>query len=340
MSATPFEPGYLRLHHTGELEHRARILVGMLDDCRLCPRACGVNRREGERGFCRTGVEAVVSSATEHFGEEPGVSGARGSGTIFFRHCNLRCVFCQNHQISQNRDTSEGEPHTGERLARSMLRLQAQGVHNINLVSPSHVVPQIVEAVSLAAGQGLNLPLVYNSNGYDSVETLKLLDGIVDVYMPDLKWMDPEAGLMYSNAEDYPTHALTALKEMYRQVGGDPVEDEHGVVLGGLIVRHLVMPNDLADSEAALAWVGIELGPKVYLSLMAQYYPTHRAMEHPLLSRAVRGPEYLRALEAADKHGLDKGWRQQHAAVEYYRPDFSDGDKPFQDIDDFRDEEV
>ena len=305
--------------------------------CELCPRACGVNRLDNQRGFCHTGRWATVASATPHFGEEPGISGVRGSGTVFFGRCNLACSFCQNHPISQPDASAEDFPEAdATRLADLMLRLQDQGCHNINWVSPGHVTAQCVEALVLARQQGLTLPVVYNSNGYDGLESLALLDGLVDVYLPDFKAMNPQECRRLWGAQDYPPRAMEALTEMHRQVG-DPVEDADGMVVSGLVVRHLVLPNDLSDTREVLTWIARNLGAGVYVSLMAQYFPTHRALEDPLLSRGVSEAEYARALATLDRLGFAGGWRQEPSAAQYYRPDFSCLKKPFADIDDFVD---
>ena len=334
---SPFTPAYHALYHNGELQKRAAEAVDLLRHCTLCPRTCGVDRLADSRGVCRTGRLASVSGVTPHFGEEPGISGTRGSGTIFFGGCNLACAFCQNHEISQPPKSQPAQPGvTAGELAGHMLSLQRQGCHNINVVTPSHVIPQILEALVLAVQQGLEIPLVYNSNGYDSVEALRLLDGVVDVYLPDLKYLDDDHARIWSGAGDYPRHAAAALEEMLRQVGY-PESDDDGIIHRGLIVRHLVLPGGQSDSVDVMAWIARHLGKLVYVSIMAQYFPTHRVVGHELMGHGITRQEYQAVIAAADEFGLDNGWRQEPSASGYYQPDFSVADKPFRDIDDFID---
>ncbi len=300
-----FEPSYLALP-AGELRERARRAVAGLAACRACPRECGVDRLAGRWSACKTGRYAVVASAFPHRGEERCLSGTRGSGTIFFAHCNLRCVFCQNFDISQGvpaRPASPGEPPA--RLASIMLDLQRAGCHNVNLVTPEHVVPQVLEAVADAAGRGLRLPIVYNTSAYDSLESLALLDGIVDVYMPDLKCSSREAGRRYLMAEDYAERARAAIAEMHRQVGPLVVDGE-GLARRGLLVRHLVMPGLLAETRAVLDWIAATLGPGTYVNLMAQYRPAGKVSpsRFPEIDRPLRPDEYRAALAYARKVGL------------------------------------
>ncbi len=298
-----FEPAYLKLHRSGELKERVRIAYEHLEDCDLCARYCHVNRRETIRGaVCRTGERAVVHSYGAHHGEEDPLRGWRGSGTIFFSWCNMRCAFCQNWEISWEGIGREVEP---EELAGMMLELQARGCHNINFVSPSHVVAQILAAVLIAAEAGLRLPLVYNTGGYDSLEALRLLDGVIDIYMPDLKYGDPDIARKYSRVRNYPEVNQAAVKEMHRQVG-DLVLDEHGIALRGLLIRHLILPEGLAGTEQVLRFIAEELSPNTYINLMAQYHPAYRAHEHPPLDRPITGDEYRQALELADKYGLHR----------------------------------
>ena len=245
---------------------------------------------------------AIIASAGPHFGEEPPLVGTRGSGTIFFSGCNLACVFCQNCDISQGK---EGRPHAAPDLARIMLDLQRLGCHNINLVSPSHVVPQVLEALVIAAESGLRLPLVYNSGGYDSLSTLRLLDGVVDIYMPDFKYWDDSTAAKYSGAKGYPTVAREAMREMHRQVG-DLVLDKGGVAVRGLIVRHLVLPGDLAGTVEVAKFISKEISPDTYVNIMAQYYPAHEASKHPPLNRRITRAEHEHALRAAKDAGLHR----------------------------------
>lgn len=295
------EPAYLGLLSRGELRERAASAARHLEDCDLCARSCHVNRRQTTRGaVCRTGERAVVQSFGPHHGEEDPLRGWNGSGTIFFSWCSLRCVFCQNWEISQKGIGSEVEP---EELAAMMLALQRQGCHNINLVTPSHVVAQILAALAIASERGLRLPLVYNTGGYDSPEALALLDGVVDIYMPDMKYGDSETAHRYSHVRNYWEVNRAAVREMHRQVG-DLVVNEDGVAERGVLVRHLVLPGDLANTEAVLAFIARELSPDTYLNLMAQYRPCYRAYDHPPLDRPLTREEYGRALALGERYGL------------------------------------
>jgi putative pyruvate formate lyase activating enzyme len=268
----------------------------------LCPRHCGVNRLAGEGGKCHITRQAVISSYGPHFGEESPLVGRHGSGTIFFTYCNLRCVFCQNYTISQ---LGEGWAVDKEELAKMMLSLQAKGCHNVNLVSPTHVVPYILEALELAVGMGLYLPLVYNSGGYDSVETLELLDGIIDIYMPDMKYSNDKIAEQLSGIEDYPKVNKAAIKEMHRQVGDLQLE-EQGIAQRGLLVRHLVLPNRLAGTEEIVAFLAHEVSTNTYLNIMAQYHPCHKAFDIPQLSRPVSKQEFYEAIDLAHRQGLNR----------------------------------
>jgi putative pyruvate formate lyase activating enzyme len=268
----------------------------------LCPRHCGVNRLAGESGKCHITKQAVVSSYGPHFGEESPLVGRYGSGTIFFTYCNLRCVFCQNYTISQ---LGEGWAVDKEEMAKMMLSLQVKGCHNINLVSPTHVVPYILEALELAVGMGLYLPLVYNSGGYDSVETLELLDGIIDIYMPDMKYSNAKIAEQLSGIKDYPRVNKAAIKEMHRQVG-DLQLDEQGIAQRGLLVRHLVLPNRLAGTEEIVAFLAHEVSTNTYLNIMAQYHPCHQAFDIPQLSRPVSKQEFYEAIDLAHRQGLNR----------------------------------
>jgi putative pyruvate formate lyase activating enzyme len=264
------EPAYRSLYRSGELEQRVQTALNSLHCCRVCPRNCEVDRLAGEEGVCKTGRYAQVASYGPHLGEEDCLRGRRGSGTIFFSMCNLRCVFCQNYDISQER---RGSPAPPEHIAAIMLELQERGCHNINFVTPEHVVPQVLEALLLAVEQGLNLPLVYNTSAYDSMESLRLLNGIVDIYMPDFKFWDPQLALRYLKAKDYPETARQAVIEMHRQVG--PLKmDEDGVARRGVLVRHLVMPGFVEESEAILQFLALDVSPDTYVNIMGQYYPS------------------------------------------------------------------
>jgi putative pyruvate formate lyase activating enzyme len=278
---------------------------------------------------CHSGFLPIVSAFTTHFGEEPCLVGTHGVGNIFFGNCNLRCVYCQNFEISQNHNEERSHEVQCERLADIMLELQERGCHSIGLVSPTHFVPQIIRAVAIAETRGLCLPLVYNTNAYDSVEVLRLLEGIVDIYLPDLKYAEDDLALQYSHVLEYSKHARAAIKEMHRQVGSTLELSDDGVVQRGLIIRHLVLPNDLAGSGGTLAWIHDELGPDTAISVMAQYYPTHKAAAMPLVDRKIRESEYERVLTLLHRLRLERGWMQEFDAAEYYRPEFHDRDQPF-----------
>jgi putative pyruvate formate lyase activating enzyme len=326
----PTEPGYLSLYKSGELARRAERLEARLAACDICPRKCGTDRLAGERGFCHSAFLPAVSSALAHHGEEPALSGTRGSGTIFFGNCNLRCVFCQNYQISQDPETQRGNEIGITALADRMLYLQDEsGCHNINLVSPTHYVPQIVRALLEAVPKGLRLPLVYNTGSYDSVETLRELDGIISVYLPDLKYASDENSSRFSQAPEYPRHARAAIKEMYRQTG-DLTTGDDGIAVRGVIVRHLILPHRLAGSDESLRWLAREVSPSVTVSIMSQYYPTANARTMPRLSRSIKPEEYEEVVELAEELGLENGWIQDMASKEYYLPDFSDTESPFE----------
>jgi putative pyruvate formate lyase activating enzyme len=298
-----FEPAYLRLLRSGELAERARLSHQHLENCDLCARYCRVNRRQSIRGaICRTGERAVVYSAGPHHGEEDCLRGWRGSGTIFFSWCNLRCIYCQNWEIAWQ---GEGQDVSDEELAQMMLRLQAQGCHNINLVTPSHVVAQILAAVSIAAGQGLRLPFIYNTSGYDSPEALALLDGVVDIYMPDMKYGDEKLAHKYSHVREYVRFNQAAVREMHRQVG-DLVINAEGLAERGLLVRHLVLPNDISGVEAVMKFLAEEISTNTYLNLMGQYRPCYRAGEYPGLDRPITRAELSEALALARRHGLHR----------------------------------
>jgi putative pyruvate formate lyase activating enzyme len=295
-----FEPVYIKAHRSGRLEKVAGEAERQLANCRFCPRLCGVNRLEGELGYCKTGRLAKVSSANPHFGEETPLVGHHGSGTVFFARCNLLCSFCQNHDISHG---GGGTEVSARQLADLMLELQKIGCHNINFVTPSHVVSQILSALVIAVEEGLRVPLVYNTGGYDLVRTLELLDGVVDIYMPDLKFMDGKVSARLMNAPDYPEVAKAALKEMHRQVG-DLVINEEGTAERGLLVRHLVMPNDLNSVRAAMRFLSLEISPYTYVNVMEQYRPCHKALDDTTLRRRITPDEFREAVETAVSEGL------------------------------------
>lgn len=301
----------------------------MLERCSICPHDCGNNRLKGEIARCYSGYLPVVSSYCQHFGEEPALGGENGVGNIFLGNCNLRCVYCQNYQISQNFRIENRNAVSFDRLAEMMIELQGKGCAAIGFVSPTHWVPQIVRGVALAAERGLHLPLIYNTNAYDSVGVLRLLDGVFDIYLPDIKYGEEEFGYRYSKVESYVSVSRAAIAEMHRQVGAELVYGEDGLVKRGLVIRHLVLPNDLASSEETFRWIATELDPKVTLSVMAQYYPTHKAETTELLDRKIRESEYHRVLRLLDRFGLEHGWIQEFDSQVYYRPDFNDRLVPF-----------
>ena len=295
-----YKPGYLKLLKTGELYKRVQEAIISLGNCETCPLSCGKNRLHGETGKCRTGKKAKISSYGPHFGEEVPISGNRGSGTIFITNCNLQCQFCQNYEVSQ---LNSGYEVTPEELSDILLKLQGYGCHNINFVSPSHIVPQLLEGVYIAAQNGLNIPLIYNTGGYDSVKTLKLLDGIIDVYMPDMKYSDKEFGSIYSKVPNYPKINQAAIKEMHRQVGHLKINNE-GIAYRGLLVRHLLLPENIAGTEIVLKFLVEEISTKTYLNLMDQYYPTFNSKDLPKLNRRITKKEFIWAKKAALKNGL------------------------------------
>jgi putative pyruvate formate lyase activating enzyme len=293
-----YRPSYLGLS-SQEFKEKIDGLKELSTKCSICPHCCGVNRGRGERGFCEAGMRVRISSAFPHFGEEDVLTGVRGSGTIFFAHCNLKCVFCQNYNLSQGLEGREVEV---EALALSMLKLQKMGCHNINLVSPSHYVPQIAQAIWIASKEGLSLPIVYNTGGYDSVETLKLLDRIIDIYMPDTKYMDEGLARRYSNIPNYPQVLKAALKEMHRQVGDLIIQN--GLAIRGLLIRHLILPGKLSGTKEVLEFIANEISRDTYINLMAQYYPTNKAHLYPELCRRISKDELEEALRHANELGL------------------------------------
>ena len=301
---TTFEPAYMALYRQGELAQRAQTAVTQLSRCRVCPRHCDVDRLAGVTAVCKNGRYARVASYAPHFGEENPLRGVRGSGTIFFAGCNLRCVFCQNYDISQGQ---VGPPVEPEQLAQMMLDLQTWGCHNINFVTPEHVVPQILEALPLAVAAGLRLPLVYNTSAYDSLDSLRLLDGIVDIYMPDFKMWDADLAFRYLKARDYPAVARRAIKEMQRQVGALQLDDR-GIARRGLLLRHLVMPGMVDDTAVIMRFLAEEVALDTYVNLMAQYYPAHRVgpQKYAAINRRLWPDEYRQAHAAAQAVGL---WR-------------------------------
>jgi len=333
------EPSYLALFRGGVLDQRVEALEALLERCTVCPKDCLNNRLNNEIAACYSGRLPIVSSYTPHFGEEPPLVGTKGAGNIFFGNCNLRCVYCQNYQISQTHKQQLKNEVTHERLAEMMLELQARGCHNVNFVSPTHFAPQMARSILIAAQNGLRVPVVYNTNAYDSVEVLQLLDRVVDVYLPDLKYADDESGYLYSKVSGYKEFSRAALREMYRQTGDELVFDDNGLLKRGLVVRLLVLPNDIGSIAESIEWIRDELSPRVAISLMAQYYPTHQAetnKRYMLLSRRIRESEWMKANTALEELGMTEGWVQEFdGASYYYRPDFSDAETPFRDIRDF-----
>ncbi|NLT74627.1 MAG: radical SAM protein [Chloroflexi bacterium] len=307
LSSLDAPPAYVSLG-ADELGRRVERARALLEACVLCPRRCGVNRLAGELGFCGAGATPRVASHGPHHWEEPPISGTRGSGTVFFSFCTGACLFCQNYPISQ---LGTGNEWSTGRLAEAMLALQRKGCHNINLVTPTHYVPSIIEAVSLALPQGLHIPILYNTSGYDSLEALSLLDGIVDIYLPDAKYADDSVALELSGFVGYVEANRAALLEIRRQVGTELLVDEAGIARRGMIVRHLVLPGELSQSIEVLKWIAQALTPRIHVSLMSQYFPAHQVVDHPVLGRRLYHREYARVLDAADALGLEHGWRQE-----------------------------
>ncbi|UCG19873.1 MAG: radical SAM protein [Deltaproteobacteria bacterium] len=296
------EPSYLKTHKDSILHKRIEAALAILENCRLCPRHCEVNRLEGELGFCRTGRQAVISSYSPHFGEEDPLVGREGSGTIFMTHCNLGCVFCQNYEISH---LSEGVKVSSSDLAQMMLTLQRRGCHNINFVTPTHMVPQILEALQEAIEGGLKVPLVYNCGGYEEVETLRLLDGIFDIYMPDFKFWDSEVSTRFCSAPDYVEKACAAVKEMHRQVG-DLTLDAERIAQRGLLIRHLVMPEGLAGTREVMRFLANEVSKDTYVNVMSQYRPCGEAHNFPELRRPITAGEFRDAVSMAKEEGIHR----------------------------------
>jgi putative pyruvate formate lyase activating enzyme len=298
----PFEPAYIETYNTGLLKKKIAQAYEILEACTLCPRECGVDRLSDELGFCQTGEHAIVSSYNPHFGEESPLVGNHGSGTIFFARCNLLCLFCQNYEISHE---GEGVPFSSEELAKAMILLQNRGCHNINFVTPSHVVPQILAALDKAIALGLRVPLVYNTGGYDKTETLGILEGVFDIYMPDFKFWDSKVAEKFCDAPDYPEIARKALKEMHRQVG-DLVVNEEEIAQKGLLIRHLVLPEGLAGTREAMRFLAREVSSNSYVNIMAQYRTCGRASEVTALRRSITDEEYQEAIQMANEEGITR----------------------------------
>jgi putative pyruvate formate lyase activating enzyme len=327
--SSAFEPSYLALYRSGELPRRVAALETRLTDCDLCPHDCHVDRRQEKPVFCRSAMIPVIASICAHYGEEPPLSSTKGSGTVFFGNCNMRCTYCQNYQISQDNGCLRGKEMDIETLARQLLYLQnVLGCHNINFVSPSHFVPQMARVVLTAIPLGLHIPLVYNTGGYDSVDTLKLLDGIIDIYLPDIRYASDETAKKYSGVNGYVEANRAAIKEMYRQVGNLTC-DEYDIAQKGLIIRHLILPNKLAGSRESLTWLTHELSPDIFVSVMSQYYPAHRAARFTELARRITPAEYDEVMQALEELGMENGWIQDMEAPDNYRPDFDKEGHPF-----------
>ena len=296
-----FTPAYLQLP-PGVLSDRVRYVEDILKKCTLCPRECGIDRTAGEKGFCKTGDKPFISSHGPHFGEERPLVGRFGSGTIFMGNCNLGCIFCQNYSISH---LGEGVEISFEKLSDIMLSLQEQGCHNINLVTPTHQMPVILRSLLIASGKGLKLPIVYNCGGYESLHAIEILDGIIDIYMPDFKYIDPGMALKYSKAEDYSQAAMTAIKEMHRQVG-DLIMDKRGIAMRGLLVRHLVLPGGIAGTSGMVRFIAEKISKNTYINIMDQYHPCYKAFEKPPLDRRITLEEYNEAVKLATAAGLER----------------------------------
>ncbi|MFH1783115.1 MAG: radical SAM protein [Candidatus Omnitrophota bacterium] len=302
------------------MKDKIKLAYKMMKSCSLCPRDCGVNRLKGEVGFCKAGLLPMISSTHLHFGEEPPISGRNGSGTIFLTHCNLKCCFCQNHPISQ---IGEGREISVEGLANMMIALENQGAHNINFVTPTHYMPQILEAVLLAKEKGLKAPIVYNCGGYESLEALKILEGVVDIYLPDMKYSDDSISKKYSSVPDYFAINKSAIKEMYRQVGELVIEK--GIAKRGLLIRHLVLPDNMQGSSEIFDFIINELSPDTYVNIMAQYYPCHLAYNHPEIDRRITHKEYMDTIRLAQEKGLKGGFRQVLSTINRSRiPEWTD----------------
>ncbi len=320
---------YTDLYKNNKLLNIVNLLNNKLKSCDLCPHNCLVDRTSDKLGFCKSGKDILIASYCDHHGEEPPISGTNGSGTIFFANCNLHCIYCQNYQISQNKIKNAFASYSANDLANIMLNLQSQKVHNINFVSPSHYIAQIVEAVYLAAAKGLNIPLVFNSSGYDNPTSIKHLEGIMDIYLTDIKYANDNYARKYSGAKEYVKNARNSIIEMYKQVG-NLVLDENGIAQRGLIIRLLVLPNDISETIDTLIWIKENLGTSVSISLMSQYYPANKASKVPLLSRKLRYNEYQKVEDKLIELGFTNGYLQGMEAPDYYRPDFNSENHPFE----------
>ncbi|MFA5089404.1 MAG: radical SAM protein [Candidatus Omnitrophota bacterium] len=305
---------YLDAYRSGRLKNMAQKAFAMLNLCCLCPRNCRVDRLNEKAGFCLIKDKPMIYSFMPHHGEEPGISGKNGSGTIFFSGCNMRCVYCQNYEFSQKAKGREVGP---EELAGIMLNLQEKGCHNINLVTPTHVMPMILKALLLAIPRGLYIPLVYNTSGYESFGILKMLEGIVDIYLVDMRYADNQAAAKYSNARDYPHYNRLAVKEMHRQISDTKINSD-GIIERGIIIRHLVLPNGISHTAEIMQFIAGDISKDTYISLMSQYFPFYKAKLYPEIRRRINRPEYAKAQEAMDKNGLYNGWLQDSGDLERF----------------------
>lgn len=305
-------PAYLESYNNAKLKSAALEAFKLLEACSICPRLCKVNRLKNEKGFCKTGLKPKIISFMPHHGEEPPISGTRGSGTIFFSHCNMACVYCQNYQFSQE---GEGREVEFEELADFMLQLQGMGCHNINLVTPTHVMPQILKALELAIPKGLKIPLVYNTGGYELPGVIRLLSAVVDIYLPDMRYGDSETAIKYSSAPDYPKYNQEAVKEMHRQAGVADF-DENGIIKRGLIIRYLVLPNNISGTDKTMKFIANGLSKDTYISLMSQYAPYHKAARFKEISCRINFQEYEDAKSAMEESGLYNGWTQEEGGME------------------------
>ncbi len=307
-------PSYLESFHNSNLNKIIKRTFSLLESCCICPRRCKVNRLKDKKGFCKTGLKPRVYSFLPHYGEEPSVSGRQGSGTIFFSYCNMACLYCQNYEFSQ---LGQGREVDFEELSQFMLELQQMGCHNINLVTPTHVMPQILKALGLAISKGLKIPIVYNTGGYELPQILKLLEGIVDIYLPDMRYADADIAIKCSSAPDYPKYNQEALKEMYRQVGVAAM-DNKGIIKKGIIIRHLVLPNNISGTDKIMQFIAEEISPDTYISLMSQYLPCYRAPDFKDISRRITTQEYVSAKQIMQKYGLYNGWTQESGGLESF----------------------
>lgn len=307
-------PSYLDSYNSGRLDKITEQAFKLLEACCICPRSCKVNRLKGETGYCKTSLLPKVCSYMPHHGEEPPISGSRGSGTIFFTHCNMSCVYCQNYEFSQ---LGQGREVDFNELAKFMLELQNIGCHNINFVSPTHVMPQILKSLNIAIPLGLNIPIVYNTGGYELAQIIKLLEGIVDIYMPDMRYGDSKPALEFSGAPDYPKHNQSSVKEMHRQVGVAKI-NQQGIIEKGLIIRHLVLPNNTSGTEKIMKFIAEELSKETYISLMSQYMPYHRASQFKKISRRLNFEEYEEAKQILQNFALFNGWTQESYGLERF----------------------